>query len=195
MNAVKTENLSKYFSRGRIKALDDFSIEIDQGKIFSLLGPNGAGKTTLIKTLLNIIHPTSGSALVLGEPINNYRIHKQIGYLAENHRFPEFLTAGQVLHYYGKMSGIEFNMLCKDGSLVTVCFDGRIGYDEQGHFIQMHCILQDLTEKNKNAAIEESYGNIFENSLNEIFVFDAVTFKFIKVNRGACKIWVTRKKS
>lgn len=111
MNAIKTENLSKYFSRGRVKALDDFSIEIDQGKIFSLLGPNGAGKTTLIKTLLNIIHPTSGSALVLGEPITNYKIHKQIGYLAENHRFPEFLTAGQVLHYYGKMSGIEHSVL------------------------------------------------------------------------------------
>ena len=111
MNAIKTENLSKYFSRGRIKALDDFSIEIDQGKIFSLLGPNGAGKTTLIKTLLNIIHPTSGSALVLGEPVNNYKIHKQIGYLAENHRFPEFLSAGQILYYYGKMSGIEKSVL------------------------------------------------------------------------------------
>ena len=94
--------------------------------------------------------------------------------------FPKFKATG-------KICGIEFNMLCKDGSFVTVCFDGRIGYDEQGHFTQTHCILQDLTEKKKNAAIEESYGNIFENSLNEIFVFDAETFKFIKVNRGACK--------
>jgi len=111
MKAVKTDKLCKYFSKGRIKALDDFSLEVDQGKIFSLLGPNGAGKTTLIKTLLSILHPTSGSALVLDEPISNYRIHKQIGYLAENHRFPEFLTAGQVLYYYGKMSGIESSIL------------------------------------------------------------------------------------
>jgi diguanylate cyclase (GGDEF)-like protein/PAS domain S-box-containing protein len=94
--------------------------------------------------------------------------------------FPKFKAAG-------KICGIEFNMLCKDGSLITVSFDGCIGYDEQGNFTQTHCVLQDLTEKKKNAVIEESYGHIFENSLNEIFVFDAETFKFIKVNRGACK--------
>ncbi len=111
MKALKTENLCKYYSKGRIRALEDFSIEVDQGKIFSLLGPNGAGKTTLIKTLLNILHPTSGSATMLGEPITNVQIHKKIGYLAENHRFPEFLTAGQVLYYYGKMSGIESSVL------------------------------------------------------------------------------------
>jgi len=93
--------------------------------------------------------------------------------------FPKFKATG-------KICGIEFNMLCKDGTSITVSFDGRIGYDEQGHFTQTHCILQDLTEKKKHKDIEESYTNIFENSLNEIFVFDAETFKFIKVNKGAC---------
>jgi len=111
IKAVQTDNLCKYFTRGQVKALDDFSLEVDQGKIFSLLGPNGAGKTTLIKTLLNIIHPTRGSALVLGEPITNYHTHMRIGYLAENHRFPEFLTARQILYYYGKMTGLNKSTL------------------------------------------------------------------------------------
>ena len=106
MQAVETQNLCKYFSRGRIKALEDFSLQVDRGKIFSLLGPNGAGKTTLIKTLIGILHPTSGTAQILGKPITAYRVHRDIGYLAENHRFPEFLTARQVLYYYGKMSGL-----------------------------------------------------------------------------------------
>jgi ABC-2 type transport system ATP-binding protein len=111
MKAVKTDKLCKYFSKGRVKALDDFSLEVEPGKIFSLLGPNGAGKTTLIKTLLNILHPSSGNAFILDKPIADYHVHKQIGYLAENHRFPEFLSAGQVLYYYGKMSGIESSIL------------------------------------------------------------------------------------
>ena len=57
--------------------------------------------------------------------------------------FPKFKATG-------KICGIEFNMLRKDGAVIIVSFDGRIGYDEQGHFTQTHCILQDLTEKNKH---------------------------------------------
>lgn len=79
----------------------------------------------------------------------------------------------------------NFNLLCHDGSVIDVYIDGRVECDDHGQFVQTHCIIQDLTEKNKNAAIEESFKYIFENSLNEIFVFDADTYKFIKVNRGA----------
>lgn len=111
MYIVETENLTKYYSRGKIKALEDFSLQVEKGKIFSLLGPNGAGKTTLIKVLLGIVFPTRGSAKILGKDISDYASHARIGYLAENHRFPEFLTANQVLYYYGKMSGIEKSVL------------------------------------------------------------------------------------
>ena len=111
MKAIQTENLCKYYSGNKIKALDDFSLEVEQGVIFSLLGPNGAGKTTLIKTLLGIIHPTRGTARVFDRSISDYHIHSEIGYLAENHRFPEFLTARQILLYYGKMTGIASDLL------------------------------------------------------------------------------------
>lgn len=104
--AVETKQLTKYYSSGKIIALEDCSLQVEQGKIFSLLGPNGAGKSTLIKILLGIVYPTSGSALVKGLPISDHKMHKNIGYLAENHRFPEFLSAYKVLFYYGKMNGI-----------------------------------------------------------------------------------------
>lgn len=104
---VETFDLSKYYSGGRIKALDNCNLKVEAGKIFGLLGPNGAGKTTLVKMLLGIIHPTKGDARILGKPISNYQVHKDIGYLAENHRFPEFLTGRQILYYYGKMSGLN----------------------------------------------------------------------------------------
>lgn len=79
----------------------------------------------------------------------------------------------------------EFSLFRKDGAVIDVNIDRRVECDEQGQVIQTHCIVQDLTEKNKNLATEESFKYIFENSLNEIFVFCADTYKFIKVNRGA----------
>jgi ABC-2 type transport system ATP-binding protein len=104
--SIQTSGLTKYYSGGKVKALEDFSLNVEKGQIFSLLGPNGAGKSTLIKILLGIVHPTRGKATILDKDIRDYSIHSNIGYLAENHRFPEFLTAKQVLYYYGKMSGV-----------------------------------------------------------------------------------------
>ncbi len=113
MKAVETFGLTKYYSRGKVRALQDFTLSVDQGKIFSLLGPNGAGKTTLIKILLGIVHPTRGDAKMLGYAHTHYPVHSRIGYLAENHRFPEFLSAQQILYYYGKMTGLDKTILSK----------------------------------------------------------------------------------
>ena len=107
VNAIETKALTKHYQRGSIVALQDFTLSVAPGRIFSLLGPNGAGKTTLIKLLLGIAFPTRGSATLFGEDISNYQVHSRVGYLAENHRFPEFLTANQVLYYYGKMNGMD----------------------------------------------------------------------------------------
>jgi len=111
--AVETLELTKYYSRGKVKALESCSISVEKGKIFSLLGPNGAGKSTLIKILLGIVFPTKGYAKILDQDISNYKTHSHVGYLAENHRFPDFLTAQQVLYYFGKMSGMDTISLSK----------------------------------------------------------------------------------
>ena len=113
MFAIETHRLSKFYPRGKVKALQDFSLSVEEGKIFGLLGPNGAGKTTFIKLVLGIIHPTAGKASILGEPINNYKVHQQIGYLSEKHRFPDFLSARKILYYFGKMGGLDDSMLNK----------------------------------------------------------------------------------
>lgn len=113
MIAVETTDLSKYYARGKIVALRDVSLKIESGQIFSLLGPNGAGKTTMIKLLLGIVFPTSGDAKILGHSISDYRVHSRLGYLSENHRFPDFLTAEQFLYYYGKINGVNAATLQK----------------------------------------------------------------------------------
>ena len=107
MKAIETQNLSRFYQKGSIKALDGVSLATEAGTIFSLLGPNGAGKTTLIKLLLGIVFPTAGNATIFGKPISDISIHNDIGYLAENHRFPEFLTANEILYYYGKLNGLN----------------------------------------------------------------------------------------
>ncbi len=113
MFAIETHNLNKFYAGGKVKALQDFSLSVEEGKIFALLGPNGAGKTTFIKLLLGIIHPTAGKASVLGKPVNNYQMHQHIGYLSEKHRFPDFLSARKILYYFGKMGGLDGSMLDK----------------------------------------------------------------------------------
>ncbi len=111
MAIIETQNLSKEysskFSKQKVNALNDFTFTVSQGEIFGLLGPNGAGKTTLIKILLAITFPTSGSAKIFGTEANSHKWKTKVGYLPENHRFPNYLTGEQVLSYYGELSGMN----------------------------------------------------------------------------------------
>src|SRR4029453_16292735 len=108
---IETQKLSKEystrFSKQTVNALNDFTFTVNQGEIFGLLGPNGAGKTTLIKILLAITFPTSGNAKIFGTDVTNYKAKTKVGYLPENHKFPSYLTGGQVLMYYGQLSGMK----------------------------------------------------------------------------------------
>lgn len=112
MEVISTKNLKKEysgsgFSKEKITALKNFSFNVQEGDIFGLLGPNGAGKTTLVKVLLGIVYPTEGEVSIFGESIKNEKYKKRVGYLPENHKFPNYLTGEQVLHYFGMLSGMS----------------------------------------------------------------------------------------
>ncbi|AFZ34194.1 Fe(3+)-transporting ATPase [Stanieria cyanosphaera PCC 7437] len=101
---VQTWNLSKVYRTGfwlnqKIESLKDCSLTVYQGETFGLLGPNGAGKTTLLKTLLGIVRPTSGKAVLLGHPIGNLNVKQKIGYLPENAYIYDYLTAWEFLDF------------------------------------------------------------------------------------------------
>lgn len=89
-----------------VKALDALDLTVEAGEIFGLLGPNGAGKTTLVKILLSVVHPTQGTASLFGAPVKDPAARARIGFLPENHRFPEFLTPAQMLDLYGRLAGV-----------------------------------------------------------------------------------------
>jgi ABC-2 type transport system ATP-binding protein len=88
-------------------ALKGLDLRVSTRQTFGLLGPNGAGKTTLVKLLLAIAYPTSGSATVLDRAPGDVRAKTRIGYLPENHRYPYHLTGEQLLHHFGRLSGLE----------------------------------------------------------------------------------------
>jgi ABC-2 type transport system ATP-binding protein len=114
MSIIEADRITKVFNprgKGAITALSELSLEVREGEIFGLLGPNGAGKTTFIKVLLEIVAPTAGSARMLGAPIGNAAAKTRVGYLPENHKYPDFLTGAQVLRYFGKLSGVPASQL------------------------------------------------------------------------------------
>ncbi len=101
MAVVVTRDLVKHY--GRIQALRELSLTVEQGQIFGLLGQNGAGKTTLIKILLGITRLTQGSAALLGQPAGTASVRRRVGYLPEDHRFPDYHTAVSLLNFYGAL--------------------------------------------------------------------------------------------
>ncbi len=113
-SALACERLAKTygapFARQGVRALLGLDLRVPLGQTFGLLGPNGAGKTTLVKLLLAIAFPTSGRATVLDRPPGDVRAKARIGYLPENHRYPPHLTGEQVLHHFGRLSGLERNL-------------------------------------------------------------------------------------
>jgi ABC-2 type transport system ATP-binding protein len=105
MAVIETENLIKDYS-GKVRALRAVSLRVEPGEIYGLLGANGAGKTTLVKILLGIVRPTAGTARLLGQPAGSLGIRYRIGYLPEDHRFPDYHTGYSLLEFYGTLLGM-----------------------------------------------------------------------------------------
>jgi ABC-2 type transport system ATP-binding protein len=108
--AIETENLSKEYPHGFLHlkkktSLDDLTMQVQDGEVFGLLGPNGAGKSTTIKLLMAIIFPTAGSARILGKPVSDVSMHRDLGYLPEQPYFYDYLTAAEVLDYFARFHG------------------------------------------------------------------------------------------
>lgn len=78
-------------------------MQVEEGEIFGFIGPNGAGKSTTIKLLMSLIFPTAGSARILGRPISDTGMHRDIGYLPEQPYFYDYLTATELLDYFARI--------------------------------------------------------------------------------------------
>ena len=97
--AIETRKLTKYY--GKSRGIIDVDLKVEQGEIFGFIGPNGAGKSTTIRTLLTLIHKTSGEARVFGLDCEQDRekILAQVGYLPGEVFYYDHMRAGDLLRY------------------------------------------------------------------------------------------------
>ena len=102
---IETEKLTK--SYGSHRGIIEVDLAVEQGEIFGFLGPNGAGKTTTIRTMLDLIRPTSGRALVFGfeSSADPVAIHRRIGYMPGEFALYDRLTGAQTLEYFANLRG------------------------------------------------------------------------------------------
>jgi len=101
---VSVKQLEKHYGSNR--ALGGVTLDVEPGTLFGLLGQNGAGKTTLIKILLGLVAPSAGEASLLGQPVGTFTARRDVGYLPEDHRLPEYHTSTSLLDFYGALQGI-----------------------------------------------------------------------------------------
>lgn len=96
---IETQNLTKTYKEAQ--ALKGLNLTVKQNSIFGFLGPNGAGKSTTIKLLLGLIQPSGGRAAVFGDDVtrDSVKIRKRVGYLAQDPRYYEHMTARQIIGY------------------------------------------------------------------------------------------------
>lgn len=103
---IEIKSLTKRF--GKILALDNLNLDIDQGELLGIIGPNGAGKTTAIRIISCILKPDNGEVLVDGHSIHKdqIKIKSMIGYLPEEPNLYERFKAYDLLKYFGELYGV-----------------------------------------------------------------------------------------
>ena len=102
---ISLERLTK--SYGSHRGIIEVDLTVEQGETFGFLGPNGAGKTTTIRTLLDLIRPTGGRALVFGieSSVDPVSIHRRVGYIPGEFALYDRLTGQQTLEYFANLRG------------------------------------------------------------------------------------------
>jgi ABC-2 type transport system ATP-binding protein len=102
---IETKQLTK--SYGPARGIIEVDLEVKQGEVFGFLGPNGAGKTTTIRTLLDLIRPTSGKAFVFGveTTVDPVSIHRRVGYIPGEFTLYDRLSGGQTIEYFANLRG------------------------------------------------------------------------------------------
>ena len=103
---IELENISKSF--GTVKAVNDLSLHVEQGELFSFLGPNGAGKTTTIKMIVGLLKPDSGIIRINGTDISDDPVtaKQNIGYVPDFPFLYEKLTGREFLNLIGNLYGM-----------------------------------------------------------------------------------------
>jgi ABC-2 type transport system ATP-binding protein len=104
--AIETARLTKFY--GRQRGIEELTIAVEQGEIFGFLGPNGAGKTTTIRTLLDLLHPSGGSARIFGldSRSDSVAIRARLGNLPGDFGFGKHISGREALSLLARLRGV-----------------------------------------------------------------------------------------
>ncbi len=105
VDMIILDSVTKKF--GAFTAVDNVSYSIQKGEFFALLGPNGAGKTTIVRMLLNFTTPSSGSVTINGRSVSDPESRRHIGYIAEQHMIPPYLSGFEYLSRHASLLGLS----------------------------------------------------------------------------------------
>ncbi|HLK55821.1 MAG TPA: ABC transporter ATP-binding protein, partial [Chthonomonadaceae bacterium] len=105
--AISIQGLTKKYvdvwQNQPVVAVNNLTLDVEEGEIFGFLGRNGAGKTTTIKMLLGLIFPTAGDATILGKPMGDNGVKQEVAYLPEETYFYDSMSGWDILDYYGRL--------------------------------------------------------------------------------------------
>lgn len=113
---IEIKNISKYFEKGKIAAVQDISFSIRDNEIFALLGPNGAGKTTTMRMMSTLLTPSGGQIWYdeLSTKENSLEIKRKIGFLTNEIRLDGQFTPNQLADFYGSLYGMSKEDISKN---------------------------------------------------------------------------------
>jgi len=111
LHAIEVNSLIKKF--GDFKAVDNISVQVEEGEIFGFLGPNGAGKSTTMMILTTLLKPTSGNVFVGGYDVmlNAKKVREKIGYVQQEISVDEFLTGRENLYLHARINQIPSDLI------------------------------------------------------------------------------------
>ena len=105
MKSIIAEELVKSYDKGKVRALDNLNLDVEEGTVLGILGPNGAGKTTTVRILATLLRPDSGRAMVAGVDVlkNPEKVREVIGLSGQYAAVDEILTGYDNLVMFGEL--------------------------------------------------------------------------------------------
>ncbi len=161
------------FQRKSIVALRDLNLNVAAGQVYGLLGPNGSGKSTTLKIIIGLVSPTKGQARIFGRDSSSVGSREAVGFLPESPYFPKYLTAREMLNFYGKLSGLRPRDLKKRADELlelvglTSARDRRLGGYSKG-MLQRIGLAQALVHEPKLLVLDEPTAGVDPAGTREI---------------------------
>jgi ABC-2 type transport system ATP-binding protein len=133
--AISIQGLTKQYAGTNKPSLSNLNLQVNSGEVYGFLGPNGAGKSTTIRTLMNFLQPTKGTAHILGLDIVNdsVAIKRHVGYLSGDFDIYHKMTGNQYIDYLSDLQGDTDKKYAKDiAQRLQAVMNRRVGSLSRG---------------------------------------------------------------